>query len=77
MITGETTQVRDTGGNYSLTPVVMSDSNGIYGELEGIFHISGFNNAVENTLVIAGVTYIVIQDVGRNGFSDYYALRMD
>ncbi len=77
VITGETTQVRDTGGNYSLTPVVMSDSNGIYGELEGIFHISGFNNAVENMLVIAGVTYIVIQDVGRNGFSDYYALRMD
>lgn len=77
VITGGTSQARDTGGNYSLTPVVMSDGNGIYGELDGIFHITGFNNAVENTLVIGGVTYVVIQDVGRNGFSDYYALRMD
>ncbi|WP_236200242.1 hypothetical protein [Pseudomonas pseudonitroreducens] len=77
VITGDTTQARDTGGIYALTPVVMSDGNGIYGELDGVFHISGFNNAVENTLVIGGVTYVVIQDVGRNGFSDYYALRMD
>ncbi|MDN6856983.1 hypothetical protein QO207_10325 [Pseudomonas sp. CAN2814] len=76
-ITGAVTQARDTGGNYALTPVVLSDANGVYGELDGIFHITGFNNAVENTLVIGGVTYVVIQDVGRNGFSDYYALRMD
>lgn len=75
-IAGASTQVRDTGGEYALLPVVLSDANGIYGELEGVFHISGFDNVVENTLEINGVTYIVIQDVWRTGFNDYYALRM-
>lgn len=76
-VAGDTTQQRDTGGQYPLNAVVLSDASGIYGELDGVRHISGFNNAVENTLVIDGKTWVVIQDVGRNGFNDYYALRMD
>lgn len=72
------TATRDVNGNYPLTPVVLNDNaNNTYGELDGIYHISGFNNAVENTLVIGGVTYVVIQDVSRTGFSDYYAMRID
>lgn len=74
---GTETQVRDTGGQYPLLPVILSDANGIYGELEGVFHISGFNNVVENTLEIEGTTYVVIEDVYRTGFNDHYALRMD
>jgi len=69
--------VRDTDGNYPLLPVMLNDSQGIYGELDGIFHISGFNNAVENTLTVGGDDYVVIQDVSRTGFADYYALRLD
>ncbi len=76
-VAGATTQQRDTGGHYPLNAVVLSDANGIYGELDGVRHISGFNNAVENTLLVDGKTWVVIQDVGRNGFNDYYALRMD
>lgn len=76
-LAGATTQLRDTGTNYSLTPIELSDSAGVYGELDGVCHISGFNNAVENTLVIGGKTWVVVQDVARNGFNDYYALRMD
>lgn len=73
-----TTQLRDTGGNYPLLPVVINDSGpNVYGELDGIHYISGFNNAVENTLTINGTLYAVIQDVGRTGFSDYYAMRLD
>jgi hypothetical protein len=72
-----TYNVRDTGGNYPLLPIVMSDANGIYGELEGVFYISGFNNVVENTLTIGGATYVVIEDVYRTSHIDYYALRMD
>lgn len=72
------TATRDVNSNYPLTPVVLNDNaNNTYGELDGIYHISGFNNAVENTLVIGGVTYVVIQDVSRTGFSDYYAMRID
>lgn len=76
-LAGDTSQMRDTGNQYPLTRIELSDGNGIYGELDGVRHISGFNNAVENTLVIDGKTWVVIQDVGRTGFNDYYALRMD
>jgi hypothetical protein len=69
-----TTQQRDTGGNYKPLPVVLSDANGIYGELDGVLFVTGFNNAVENT---AGTDLVVIQDVGRTGFADYYAMRLD
>lgn len=72
------TQLRDTSGTWSLLPVVLNDSaKNVYGELDGIYFVSGFNNTVENTLIIGGVTYVVIQDVGRTGFSDYYAMRIN
>lgn len=72
------TQLRDTSAVYHLLPIELHDNTAnLWGALDGIFYISGFNNAVENTLVIDGKTYVVIQDVGRNGFTDYYAMRMD
>ncbi len=73
-----TTQLRDTGGVYHLLPIELHDNTAnLWGALDGIFYISGFNNAVQNTLTVDGVDYVVIQDVARNGFTDYYALRMD
>ena len=74
-LTGTTNNMRETSTHYALIPVVLMDANGSYGELDGIFYISGFNNAVENTLIAAG--YVVIQDVARTGFVDYYAVRLD
>lgn len=68
------TQQRDTGGNYKPLPIVLSDANGVYGELDGVYFITGFNNAVENT---AGTDLVIIQDVARTGFTDYYAMRLD
>lgn len=76
-IAGATTQQRNTGTNYPPNPVVLCKAQGIYGELEGVRHISGFNNGVENTFTLDGVQWVVIQDVSRTGFNDYYALRMD
>ncbi len=68
-------QQRDTGGDYYLNPIVlMVEDTDIYGELEGVYHISGFNNIVENTITIGARTFVVIQDVGRTGFNDYIAL---
>lgn len=71
-------QLRDTGGTYHLLPIELNDNTAnLWGALDGIFYISGFNNVVENTLTIDGVTYVVIQDVSRNGHADYYAMRLD
>lgn len=75
---GSSWTTRDTSDVYPLTPVVLSESGiGVYGELDGVYHISGFNNAVENTVTIGGVDHVVMQDVWRTGFIDYYAIRMD
>lgn len=70
--------LRDTGNVYQLLPVELHDNSAnLWGALDGIFYISGFNNAVENTLTVDGVDYVVIQDVWRTGHTDYYAMRLD
>jgi uncharacterized protein YegP (UPF0339 family) len=72
------THLRDTEGVYPLLAVQLHDNSAnLWGELDGIYYISGFNNAVENTFSLDGVDYVVIQDVARTGFADYYALRLD
>lgn len=77
--TGDTSlQLRDTGDQYPLLPVELHDNAAnLYGQLDGVHHISGFNNAVENTLTIGGVNYVVMQAVSRTSHIDYYALRLD
>lgn len=77
-VAGGGAQMRDTAGNYSLQPVILYLSGvGIFGELDGVRHVSGFNNAVENTLTVDGSDWLVVQDVSRTGFNDYFALRLD
>lgn len=69
---------RDTGGEYGLMPIVLNDSDpNVFGELDGVFHLTGFNNAVENTLTIDAINYVVMRDVWRTGFNDYIAMRLD
>ncbi len=77
-LAGGTSQIRDTAGNYPLMPIVLNDNSAnVYGELDGIHQVSGFNNTVESTFTVGGKTYVVIQDVSRTGFIDYYAMRLD
>lgn len=76
-IAGGTAQVRETGTVYTLQPIFLhNNSSASYCRLDGVFHISGFNNAVENTLTIGGKLYVVIQDTYRTDFNDYIALEM-
>lgn len=75
---GATNNIRPAGTYYPLPRVVLNDNAAnVWGELDGIHYVTGFDNVVENTLVVGGVTYVVIGDVGRNGFPDFYALRLD
>ena len=72
------TQMRETNSVYHLIPVELHDNvSNLWGALDGIHFITGFNNAVENTLSIGGVDYVVIQDASRTGHADYYAMRLD
>jgi hypothetical protein len=70
--------IRPTGTTYPLLrPVLHNNTTNVYGELDGVVSITGFDNAVENTLTVDGDDYVVFQDVGRTGFIDYYALKLD
>jgi len=63
-------------GYYGLHPLILSEPTNVFGELDGVFQISGFDNAVENTIVVGGVTYVVLRDVTRTGLTDYVALKL-
>lgn len=77
-LAGSSQNLRDTGGVYHLLPIELHDNSAnLWGALDGIFYISGFDNAVENTLNIGGVDYVVIQDSWRTGHTDYIAMRLD
>lgn len=68
---------RESDGKYSLNPIMIMENNtNIFGELEGVYHITGFDNIVENTLTIDAKDYVVIQDVHRTGFADYIAIEV-
>ena len=77
-ITTAGSYLRDTGGQYPLLPVELNDRTAnLFGALDGIGFITGFNVVVEDTITLDGVTHVVIEDVWRTGFIDYYTLRLD
>lgn len=75
LLTG-TVSLRDTGGCYRLLPVQLADAHNLFGELDGVRAVSGFDNVTENTTTVGGVDYVVIEDSARTGFSDYIALEL-
>lgn len=78
ILAGPSTNLRTTGSHYPLLPIQLSDPiTGQLGEFDGACYITGFNNAVENTLLIDGAQWVVIQDTWRTGHADYVAIRMD
>lgn len=72
------TPIRDTGGDYPLLPIYLYDTENIYGEIDGIKFVSGFNQAAENIIQgDDGYDHVVLPDTYRTGFPDYWALRLD
>jgi len=72
----KTTTFRDTNGAWPLLPITLYDSANTYGVLDGLHAITGFGNAVENTVTVGAQTHLVLQDVTRNGLNDFFAMRI-
>lgn len=76
---------RDTGGYYSALKAVLftgaannpGGTGNVWGELDGIRYISGFNNVSENTATIGGNANVVLGDASRTGIGDYFLLEMN
>lgn len=63
---------------YALEKIVLNDSTTNFGELEGLHFISGFQNAVENTVIDdVGNTHHVIRSINKAGFLDYATIIED
>lgn len=67
-------------GNYWTLPLILLGEDpdlDIYGELDGAFAVSGFNNASENTVTIDGLQYLVVQNMHRTARMYYCALPLE
>jgi hypothetical protein len=59
---------------YGMLPAVVQgdySAGNVYGELQGVRHISGFANASENTATVGSDSYLVFQALSRSGRRDY------
>jgi hypothetical protein len=65
--------------NYGLIPIALLDSgegNNVWGELDDVYHVSGFQNASENIITISGQDYLVVQGSTYTGINDYAAIAL-
>lgn len=66
-------------GSYAIFPTIIHGSYSavnIYGELEGVFQVSGYSNASEDILDIGADDYLVVQSVFKTSNRDYAAIKL-
>ena len=66
-------------GNYGLLPAVIHanySGGNVYGELDGVYFISGFSAAAEDIAEIGADDYLVVQAAYRTGRRDYAAIKL-
>jgi len=68
-------------GEYTLQPIVIchrasSTDAALLGDFDGAKHITGADNAAENTITIGGDTWLVVQNVYRTSTGNYFAIRL-
>jgi hypothetical protein len=64
-------------GSFLLDPIFVTASyNTIYGQIEGLYRVTGYANSAEDVITVDGVNYIIFQDGSRSGDGDCCALRM-
>lgn len=55
--------------DYTLMPIVLHNnliSRAVYGELDGVFFISGYAQASENIISLDGLDYLIVQNTWRS-----------
>ena len=68
-------------GSYLLEPLMILENSdqspAIYGQIDGLYRISGQGNSAESIIEVGGINHLVVQDVSRTSRGDYCALRLD
>lgn len=68
------------GGGYMPQRCVLLQNTpfpAVWGELEGVFSISGYQNAPENTTTVGGVQHVVFQNAYRNTVHEFWTLSLN
>jgi hypothetical protein len=68
------------GGDRMMIPVTLyqRDPNSqTYGILDGAYRCQGVNNAAENLITVSSVDHLVVQNVYRTDFNDYWAIALE
>jgi hypothetical protein len=68
------------GGGYVLQPCVLlqrSPTFDLFGELDGVYAISGYDNAPENTTTFGGKTHVIFGNAYRTTPHEYWALKLE
>lgn len=73
-------------GSYPLMPVILSMDDGVsipavnqrntYGELDGVAGTTGYNQIVENTVTVARIAWLLVQNTFRTTAEDYFAVKL-
>src|SRR6185436_60021 len=67
-------------GTYPLWPLTLLGTNpdrDIWGDLDGAFAVTGFNNASENIVRIGATDYLVVQNLHRTARYYYCAVKLE
>lgn len=67
-------------GGYTLYQAIVNArqlGGNVYGDLQGVYFVSGFGNASENVITVDGKNYLVTQNTWRTGRSDYAAILLE
>lgn len=68
------------GGGYLFQPCILVQGNPaplVFGEFEGVYHVSGFQNGAENTSTVNGVPVVIMQNAYRNTVHEFWAMSLD
>lgn len=69
------------GGGYLLNPITLLGNGtpveGAYGLLDGVFHVTGYDNVAENTVTVGGTPHLVVHNVFRTANNCYTAYRLE
>lgn len=71
---------RTIDNDYALMPISFYSrngyQNGMYGEADGFYWVSGEANGSENIVTVGGVDHLVFQNNTKTGNNDYMAMRL-
>lgn len=65
-------------GSLALFPYILNDNGpNCWGEINGVYAVSGYSNGSENTVTIGGVQHLVVQDISRTTTQSYAAVKLN